>query len=261
MAEHVHGHHGAAFPAGADPTDRDANEAVWQSEVGVTFWKSTASEREQRRGAHRLLMAELLPFDTEAELTFADLGAGTGAAARTVLDAFPRARAVLADFSAQMMAQGATELAAYEGRYEYVEFDLADSGGWPDGIPARLDAVISSLAVHHLPDARKQELFAEIRDHLVPGGWFIIYDPVRPADPVVEEAWNRVKDRRDPGAAAKRDQRLHSPEDRLRYEAHTRYMRPLEPQLAFLREAGFEGVDVYWKELDYVVYGGRRPRP
>jgi hypothetical protein len=36
-------------------------------------------------------------------------------------------------------------------------------------------------------------------------------------------------------------------------------MSPLAPQLDWLRAAGFEGVDVYWKELDYVIYGGRRP--
>jgi hypothetical protein len=39
-----------------------------------------------------------------------------------------------------------------------------------------------------------------------------------------------------------------------------RYMIPLDQQVGYLREAGFEGVDVYWKELDYVIYGGRRPR-
>jgi hypothetical protein len=36
-------------------------------------------------------------------------------------------------------------------------------------------------------------------------------------------------------------------------------MIPLDPQVAYLRAAGFEGVDVYWKELDFVIYGGRRP--
>ena len=37
------------------------------------------------------------------------------------------------------------------------------------------------------------------------------------------------------------------------------YMIPLDPQVAYLRTAGFEGVDVSWKELDFVIYGGRRP--
>ena len=48
-------------------------------------------------------------------------------------------------------------------------------------------------------------------------------------------------------------------EEQFRYENHVRYMIPLDPQVGFLRAAGFEGVDVFWKELDFVIYGGRRP--
>ena len=202
-------------------------------------------------------MAELLPFGPEESFTFIDLGAGTGAAARTILDRFPAAHAILADYSAQMMALGREELGPYPGRYEYVEFNLAHGGTWPDAIPAPIDAVISSMAIHHLNDARKQELFGEIFAQLAPGGWFLNYDPVSTPDPVVVEAWHRVEDRRDPSAAAKREHR--SLEEQLRWENHTRYMIPLDPQVGYLREAGFEGVDVYWRELDYAIYGGRRP--
>jgi len=38
-----------------------------------------------------------------------------------------------------------------------------------------------------------------------------------------------------------------------------RYMIPLGRQLGYLRSAGFEGIDVYWKQLGNVIYGGRRP--
>ncbi len=236
----------------------DTNAAVWKSDIGVSFWKSTANDRERRRAVHRVLMAELLPFDPREPFTFLDLGAGTGAAARTILDQFTAARAILADFSPQMMAQGVVELAAYEGRYSYVEFDMTRAGAWPPQIPLALDAVVSSLCVHHLNDDRKQTLFREILEHLTPGGWYLNYDPVSPPDPLVEEAWLRAGDRRDPAAADKRAHR--TAEEQFRYENHVRYMIPLDPQVGFLRAAGFEGVDVYWKELDYVIYGGRRPR-
>jgi tRNA (cmo5U34)-methyltransferase len=239
------------------PDSEDTNAAVWKSDIGVTFWKSTQDEREQRRAGQRTLMAELLPFAADEPFTFVDLGAGTGAASRVILDHFTAARAILADFSAQMMAQGEAELAPYGGRYRYVEFDLAAAGSWPAGLPDPVDAVISSLSVHHLNDGRKQSLFAEIIAHLAPGGWYLNYDPVAPPDAVVEEAWLRAGDRRDPTAAAKRENR--SPEEQFRYENHVRYMIPLDPQLGFLRAAGFEGVDVFWKNLDFVIYGGRRP--
>jgi SAM-dependent methyltransferase len=239
------------------PDTHDAFADVWKSDIGVSSWRSTQPERERRRARHRELMAELLPFGVDDPFTFVDLGAGTGAASRAILDHYPRANAMLADFSPQMMEQGAAELAPYEGRYEYVEFDLSRSGEWPARIPDAADAVISSLSIHHLNDTRKRELFAEIVAHLAPGGWYLNYDPVAPSDPVVEEAWLRAGDRRDPSAAYKRAHR--SAEEQFRYENHVRYMIPLELQVGFLRAAGFEGVDVYWKELDYVIYGGRRP--
>jgi trans-aconitate methyltransferase len=239
-----------------DPESPDTNAAIWKSDQGVSYWASTTDDRERRRGEPRRLMADLLPVGDEEEFTFVDLGAGTGAAARVVLDRYPGARAILADFSPQMMEEGERQLAPYAGRYRYVEFDLAQ-GDWPADIPASVAAMVSSLSVHHLPDPRKQQLFGEILTHLAPGGWYLNYDPVTAGDPAVEAAWQRAGDRRDPAAAAKRAHR--TPEEQMRYENHVRYMVPLATQLDFLRAAGFEAVDVYWKELDHVIYGGRRP--
>jgi len=124
----------------------DTNAAVWKSDIGVSFWKSRDVDRSKRDAGRRVMMAELLPFAVDEPFTFVDLGAGTGAASRTVLDHYTAAHAVLADFSPQMMAQGMLELAPYQGRYTYVEFDLTQAGDWPAGIPAPVDAVISSLA-------------------------------------------------------------------------------------------------------------------
>jgi tRNA (cmo5U34)-methyltransferase len=241
------------------PDTEDTNAAIWKSDIGVSYWKSRENDRVRRDAERRVLMAELLPFAPDEEFTFVDLGAGTGAATRTVLDHYSAAQAILADYSPQMMAQGAVELEPYAGRYRYVEFDLSAAGDWPAGLPRQADAVISSLSVHHLGDERKQSLFAEIHAQLVPGGWYLNYDPVKPQDPVVEEAWLRAGDRRDPEAHHRRHHM--NDEEKFRHANHVRYMIPLEPQVGFLRGAGFEGVDVFWKELDFVIYGGRRPLP
>jgi tRNA (cmo5U34)-methyltransferase len=235
---------------------RDANAAVWKSDEAVAQWVATEDERERSRVGARRLLAELLPFAEHDRFTFVDLGAGTGAAARAVLDRYPASSAVLADYSPQMMEEGRRALAGYEGRYRYVEIDMA-AGRWPAELDGGRPAMISSLCVHHLPDDRKQGLFGEVFDRLVPGGWYLNYDPVAGGDPAVEEHWQRVQDRRDPGAAAHRAHR--TPEEQARWDNHVRHIAPLDPQLGFLRSAGFEAVDVYWKELDHVIFGGRRP--
>ena len=234
----------------------DTNAAIWKSAEGVGAWAAEAEAQERKRVAHRRFMASLLPFAEQQEFTVLDLGAGTGAASRTILDLYPRSTAVLADFSAEMMRAGEREMQRFAGRYRYVEFDMA-AGEWPAAIPAALDAVVTSMCVHHLTDDRKQSLFAEIFDHLAPGGWYLNYDPVRGDDPVVEATWQRVADHDDPEVAARQGHWRHHNQEH--WANHVRYMIPLAPQLGFLRSAGFEGVDVYWKQLENVIYGGRRP--
>lgn len=234
----------------------DQNAAIWKSEAIVDEWRTGAEERERRRATGLRLLAELLPFAGDEPFVFADLGAGTGAAARAVLTRFPAATAVLADFSPQMMGEGVDQLRPFEGRYRYVEFDLA-AGSWPEAIPTRLDAVVTAFFVHHLPDARKAELFGEVLERLRPGGWFVNLDPVKAPDEAVEATWERVNDRLDPEAAERRAHR--SPAQAARWENHVRHMTPLEPQLGFLRAAGFETVEVHWKHLENTLYAGRRP--
>jgi SAM-dependent methyltransferase len=234
----------------------DMNAAIWQSSDTAEYWAAEATVHERNHGAQWRFMADLLPFADQDAFTFADLGAGTGSLSRAILERHPRSTAILADFSAQMMGAGEREMQPFAGRYRYVEFDLS-AGEWPAAIPAQVDAIVTSLCVHHLPDERKQGLFAEILDHLVPGGWSVNYDPVRPEDPVVRSVWQRVGDRYDPETARRR---LHpTPEERARHENHLRHMIPLTQQLGYLQAAGFEGIDVYWKRLEWVIYGACRP--
>jgi tRNA (cmo5U34)-methyltransferase len=234
----------------------DMNAAIWKSEEGVQDWTAKAGERERERAAHWRFLGELLPFEEQEVFTFLDLGAGTGAAARGILGLYPRSTAVLADFSPQMMGEGERAMQPFAGRFRYVEFDMS-TGRWPGSIPETVDAVVTSLCIHHMPDHRKQGLFAEIFEHLPPGGWYLNYDPVSSPDPVVTATWERVNDRFDPEAAGKRLRR--TPQEQSRYENHVRHIIPLDPQLGYLRSAGFEGIDVYWKHLENVIYGGRRP--
>ncbi len=232
------------------------NAAIWQSGEITAAWAAEAGRRERNDAAQQRFMAVLLPFGEQEAFTFLDLGAGTGAASRAILGRYPRSTAILADFSAEMMGAGEREMQPFTGRYRYVEFDMS-AGEWPEAVPAGLDAVVTSMCVHHLPDGRKQGLFGEIFDHLVPGGWYLNYDPVRTEDPVVQATWERVNDYNDPELAGKR---LHrTPAEQARYDNHVRYIIPLTQQLDYLRSAGFRGIDVYWKHLEKVIYGGCRP--
>src|SRR5260370_14021244 len=236
----------------------DPNVAIWQSDEVVHTWVAEAKRHARNGAAQRRFMAVLLPFGEQEAFTFLDLGAGTGAASRALLDRHPRSTAILADFSSQMMAAGESEMEPFAGRYRYVEFNMT-TGEWPAAIPAALDAVVTSMSVHHLTDERKQGLFAEIFARLVPGGWYLNYDPVRTDDPLVEATWQRVNGHEDPDAASRR---LHrTPQEPARNQNHVRSIIPRDHPLEYLPSAGFRGIDVYWKQLDYVIYGGGPPPP
>src|SRR5438128_12153802 len=112
----------------------DTNAAIWKSEAVVKSFAAQAEQRERERREQLQLVARLLPFQRGDAFTFLDLGAGTGAVARAVLSEFPNAMAILADFSTQMMVEGESSLAAYSGRYRYVEFDMLSSE-WPAAVP------------------------------------------------------------------------------------------------------------------------------
>ncbi len=234
----------------------DTNAEIWKSDSVVAQWSVEAANREATRTSHRQVMAELLPFGPDEPFTFLDLGAGTGMAARAILERHPASSAVLADFSAQMMAQTDHELAGFPGRFSRVEFDMSSSD-WPAPLAGPFDAVITSMCLHHLRDERKQTLLTEIRDRLVPGGWYVNYDPVTTTDPVVEETWQRIEDLRDSGKAPKRHNR--TAEEQARYENHTRYLISLDDLLGYMRGAGFDGVDVYFRDLENTICAGRSP--
>ena len=118
-------------------TPQDQNAAIWKSVEGVGDYVAGQQTRETKRRAQWRLMGELLPYADDAAFTVLDIGAGTGPAARAVLDLFPRSNAILADFSSQMMDEALGVMELYAARYTYVEFDMTSSN-WPPFISRRL---------------------------------------------------------------------------------------------------------------------------
>ena len=105
-----------------------------------------------------------------------DLGTGTGETARRVLAFHPDASLIGIDENEQMLAAARSALPPerVELRAGRIEEPL------PEG---SFDLITSALCVHHLDGQGKAELFARVRDALVPGGLFVMGDVVVPEDP------------------------------------------------------------------------------
>jgi tRNA (cmo5U34)-methyltransferase len=235
---------------------------VWQQEEVVTGFI------DERR--------KLIPlFDVQEDLTrrlitrggrdvrrFVDVGAGDGGFAELLLDLYPQSSGVLVDFSEPMLAAARDRLAGKPGRWEIAMADLA-SPDWLCMLPEgeHFDAVVSRLAIHHLPDERKRALYAEAFELLEPGGIFLNWEHVETAG-LADGLFDEFFRERMIEAEQEREH-PRPPEEVVRsYDDATDddILRDPESQCDWLREIGFEKVDVYFKLPGLAIFGGCRPK-
>lgn len=106
-----------------------------------------------------------------AESHILEIGTGTGAFARTVS---PLCASVTALDAAQAMLDVAQEEAQALNR---TNIEFLNAGFLTYNFPnEEYDAVVTSLALHHLPDVWKAEALANIFRTLKPGGIFLLVD-------------------------------------------------------------------------------------
>jgi tRNA (cmo5U34)-methyltransferase len=157
-----------------------------------------------------------------------DLGTGDGRLIALVRGAHPATEALGLDFSQAMLDRAAERFAGEVG-IELQAHDLRD----PLPVDGPYDAIISGLAIHHLEDERKRELFAEAHDRLAPGGVFANLDLVEAATRELHERFRREIGRPE-----------DDPADRF---------APLCDQLEWLRAAGFADVECHFKWLQLTL--------
>lgn len=183
-----------------------------------------AREIPHRQVAEAMLL-QALPKQIER---FVDLGTGDGRLLALVRSRYPDAEAIGLDSSVPMLDR-AKERFADDPRVELREHDLREV--LP--VAEAADVVVSGLAIHHLEDGRKQELFEEIHGLLTSGGVFANLDLVRSAAEHLHERFRREIGRVE-----------DDPTDRL---------AELAEQMGWLREAGFAEVDCHFKWLELVL--------
>lgn len=175
-----------------------------------------------------------------------DLGAGTGLLAVQVAAAHPGVELTLLDGAAGMLDRARE---TFGDGAAYVLADLADP--LPRGGP--WDAIISALAIHHLDDARKRELFTRVHAALAPGGIFVNAEQVAGPTALFDDAYHRWHERRAKELGTSDAAWEHAVEsmrhDRTASVAH---------QLAWLHEAGFADADCLWKDHRLAVLAARR---
>ncbi|HSB01534.1 MAG TPA: class I SAM-dependent methyltransferase, partial [Anaerolineales bacterium] len=137
------------------------------------------------------VMISILKSRPEPVENFLDLGCGDGILGAAILGEYPSSRGVLADFSEQMLEQAREQLKEYATQLVFENLDYGDPA-WVERMQAYapFDAIVSGYSVHHQPDARKREIYAEIFALLKPGGWFINIEHIAPTAQLATDLFN-----------------------------------------------------------------------
>ncbi len=175
-----------------------------------------------------------------------DLGAGTGLFAAMVAAAHPEVNLVLVDEVSEMLDQSRARLVGIETEYVLGSFDHDIPSG-------PFDAVVSALAVHHLPDRAKQDLMYRIAGVLASGGIFVNAEQVAAATPTLDvhqiAGWRHTVT-----VAGVSAEDLAAADRRMAADI----CAPVEAQLQWLRNAGFTDVDAPFRDGRFAVIRGRR---
>lgn len=205
----------------------------------------------------------LLPFEAGERFTVVELGSGEGALSHAISSAFPRARIIALDGSESMRAATGTRLAHVGDRMTIAPFELHDSA-WHTHLDDA-DAVVSSLAIHHLDDGGKQDLYDDIGRRSSQRAALMIADLVAPATAQATELLAATWDE-DVGVTARSlgDPSLQELFARTQWNIY-RYPDPMDrpsllsEQLVWIARAGFTTADCFWMEAGHAIYGGYKP--
>ena len=201
---------------------------------------------------HEMILT-MLPFPHQSPIRVLELGTGTGNLTQKFLDRFPQSTAVGYDLSVEMLARARAKLATAGGRLQLHQGDIGQLT-----FPGPFDAVISAIAVHHVPPPDKPHLFHRLYAALRPGGVLVLGDAFQAATPALGERYRQLS-----AESLERQGIVETPV----YAAYrSRDRQPsggsstdLQQYLLWMEEAGFHNVDCVWKYLARAVVYGERP--
>jgi tRNA (cmo5U34)-methyltransferase len=204
----------------------------WGTEEHAARYLKRADDYPHRAEADDALL-EQIPLEARRIL---DLGTGDGRVLGLLSERGTEMVGVGLDISAPLL-EAARERFHGVGEIEFVEHDLDE----PLPPLGRFDAVVSSLAIHHLEHERKRSLYGEVLDLLEPGGVFANLEHVASSTERLHVAFfNAIGEPLED----------EDPSDRL---------LDVETQLSWLRELGFADVDCFWKWREVAVLAGVKP--
>ena len=193
--------------------------------------------------------AEVAGLGRSGPVRVLDLGAGTGLLAATLASALPEASFVLLDEAPAMLERARERLAPLGDRVSTVVADLRDL--LPDG---QFDVIASALAIHHLDDDGKADLYARAAAALAPGGVLVNAEQVAGPTPALDTHYRERWDKHTRALGAT-DEMLAAAAERMAIDLPA----STASQIDMLRAAGLVDVDCFFQSWRFAVFAGWKP--
>jgi ubiquinone/menaquinone biosynthesis C-methylase UbiE len=138
------------------------------------------------------------------------------------------------------------------------------SKSWTDSFlsSGKPDAVVSGFAIHHQPDQRKRELYAEIYKALNDGGVFLNLEHVasenRNVENLFDEYFIDCLHRFHAGLGNAKAREAISASHYSRSDKAENILASVQVQTEWLRNIGFSDVDCFFKIFEIALFGGRK---
>jgi SAM-dependent methyltransferase len=142
-------------------------------------WDAQQAGYIPEREARFVTMFDVLEVMLPPEFLAVDLGCGPGSLARRLLDRFPGARCLAVDLDPVLLAMGQAVHGTIGGRLKWVDTDLREAD-WAGRLgTTRVDAVLSTTALHWLPSDVLARLYRQLGGLVREGGVFLDGDTIR----------------------------------------------------------------------------------
>ncbi len=172
-----------------------------------------------------------------------DLGAGTGLLSQKILDAYPQAQLKLIDLSDKMLSIAHLRFDSLSN----VDIETADFMTFPMEDNS-YDAIVSSLAIHHLIDEDKKSLYQKIYRALKPGGFFVNAEQILADDDFLQNLYHNQWCSKIEHSNLSREA-IDASYERIKLDKRA----TISSQLDWLRSAGFGQVDCLYKYYYFAV--------
>lgn len=178
-----------------------------------------------------------------------DLGCGTGNLTDQILKHYPEAEIDALDISEDILKESQKRFMS-QPNVRYIQADFREM----HLAPGSYDLILSTIAIHHLQDEDKVNLYRDIFQALTPGGLFIFADQTRGiTDEIYHKHIARWKEEAFTLGSTQENWDMWMAHQR-EHDFHT----PVNWHLNQLSIAGFQQIDVIWKNIMWAVIWARK---